>query len=143
MSGWKQRVVGAVVLSVLAGLPVLGTVCAELCDPAVNSASSYHAEVATHYGSKAACHEPRDSAGVRAGATSGHDCVPHDGTVRGANRTLTTGRADTSVLPAAAAPAFVAFVQAALSPFISVGTRSGYNPPPGASPTGAPRVLRI
>jgi len=127
VSGWKQRVVGAVVLSVLAGLLVLGTVCAALCDLAVNSASSHHAEVATDHGPKAACHQPRDSADVRVGATSGHDCGAHDGTVREANATPTTGRADTSVLSAAAAPALV---QAALSPFISIGTRSGYSPPP-------------
>jgi hypothetical protein len=133
---FRNRRASLVVLAVLAGLPVSGTVCAALCVPAVNAAPtpSVHDVAASH------CDEPVSGRrGVR--GTSGHDCSHHDGAAREAAASLTAARADTAVLPMAR---HVAPASSNLFGSTSVRVHSGSSPPPGAaSPTRTPFVLLI
>jgi hypothetical protein len=133
---FRNRGISLVVLAVLAGLPVSGSVCAALCVPAVKAVP----DPAMHDAAASHCDEPA-SGRPRVRGTSGHDCSHHDGAAREAASSLTAARADTAVLPMAR---HVAPAASNLFGSTSVRVHSGSSPPPGAaSPTRTPFVLLI
>lgn len=146
---FSQRGISFVVLSVLAVLPVSGTVCAALCTPAANVTSASHEHQASpghqasheHHASAQPSHEP--AAGQqRVEGTSVHDCDRHNGPAREATATLTAAVRSSDIslisvtqLVGRGTPKVVALT--------SVGTHSGSSPPGPAAPTRALLVLRI
>jgi hypothetical protein len=128
---WRHRI-ALVLLTVLAGLPVSGTVCAMVCE----SASS---AVATHHGSGQKCEEPASpSTGPQTSGHSEHDCS-YDGAVRQA-ATTAAERAD---MTAKSAPLMIGAVQIELALRVSQ-TFLGYSSPPDtAPPPTTPLVLRV
>lgn len=128
---WQVRAVSAVVVAVLATLPVIGIVCIALCAPAVTNGAA----ASVDHASASRCHEPvSGQAAVR--GTSGHDCNRHNAG-RDAWTFLRAVRTDIAVLSLHAGPATPNIV-----PTTSVRIDSSSSPP-GAGPTCGPLVLRI
>lgn len=129
---WRHRI-ALVLLTVLAGLPASGMLCAMVCE----SASS---GVATHHGSGQKCEEPAPlSTGSQMSGHSEHDCNTHDGVVRQA--ATTAERAD---MTAKSAPLMIGTVQIESVALRASQTFLDYSSPPGtAPPTTTPLVLRV
>ena len=129
---WRHRI-AVVLLTVLAGLPISGMVCATICD----SASA----AATHHGSGRTCEEPaRPSDGPQIDGYTEHDCSTHDGAMRLASTTA-AGRADVAATSAPLMPAVVSIESVALR---DSQTFFNYSSPPGPVPrTTTPLVLRV
>lgn len=130
---WRHRIAVAL-LTVLAGLPISGMVCATTCD----SASS---AVAIHHGSGQKCDEPaRPSGGTQLDGYTDHDCSTHDGAMRQASTTA-AGRADVT---ATAAPLMLAVVSIESVALRDSKTFFDDSSPPGPVPlTTTPLVLRV
>ena len=130
---WKQFF-GVLVLAILSGGPVSGTICALLCDSANSTAS------AGHHGSSNDCDEPaRPSTDVQISGVSDHDCGTHDVAIRQATLTAAE-RANRGVMRVALTTTFVAVT--VKSPATS-GSHFQYTTPPGtAPPTTTPLILR-
>jgi hypothetical protein len=130
---WRHRI-AVLLLTVLAGLPALGTVCALACE----SASS---AVAGHHGTGQECDEPAPpTSGPQISGQPKHDCSTHAGIVG----QPTTAPAERTDLTAKSAPPMMGAVQ-----FESISLRDSnafldYSSPPGtAPPTTTPLVLRV
>lgn len=130
---WRHRI-AVVLLTLLAGLPVSGTVCAMVCDSASSAA-------ATHHGSGRKCEEPaRPSGGPQIGGHSEHDCSTHDGTIQQA----TTTAAERVEMTAKSAPLVIATVQIESLVLRASQVFFDSSSPPGTvSPTTTPLVLRV
>ena len=130
---WRHRI-AAVLLTVLAGLPVSGTVCAMVCDSASTAA-------AAHHGSGQKCEEPaRAASGPQVVGHTEHDCSTHDAAVRHATMTAAE-RAD---LTTKSAPLMIGVVQIESATLHDSRTFFDYSSPPGtAPPTTTPLVLRV
>ena len=142
MSRWR-RSISLIALSVVAGLPVSGTVCAALCASAASAAPARETYGGVHHHGSGSTTSGRTASPEQPGMVGvlGHDCLNHDGGVGDATEALTAIRADTSFLT----------VGGGLSPstpavFGLTATRehSGSGPPFRIpSPTRALLVLRI
>jgi hypothetical protein len=130
---WRNRIAVAL-LTVFAGLPVSGTVCAMVCD----SASS---ALASHHGSGQKCEEPAPPpTGTQISGLSEHDCSTHDSAIRQA-ATTAAERAD---ITAKAAPLMIGAVQSESVTLRDSETFFEYSSPPDtAPPTTTPLVLRV
>lgn len=121
-------------LTVLAGLPVSGTMCAMLCELASSAA-------ATHHGTGQECEKPAQSSdGPQVGGQSEHDCSLHNGAIRLASTTAAerTGAATKSV------PLMIGAVPIAFDILRDSQTLFDYRSPPDpAPPTVTPLVLRV
>lgn len=132
---WQRRV-SLVVLSVLAALPVSGTVCAALCVAAVHAAVAQ----SEHHATRSHSHEsaPR---GFHVRGTSGHDCNRPDSPGREATATMAAARSYSGV------PSTVQHVTPAAPNRLAatwLHLQSDSSPPPGwASSTPSPLVLRV
>ncbi len=133
---WKQRIIGVVVVTVLTGLPLAGTVCALVC------AAPGETSTAQHHGAAEDCRErpaSASSSGVQMAAVP-HPCGDHNATGQSL-ATLTPVRADVSLLMP---PAVLAVSQISYPDVPPFGLESAYSPPPGiAPPTSTPVVLRV
>ena len=141
-----QRTIGAIVLSVFAGLPVSGMLCAAACAPSA-TAEAATADPHSHHANHAQRASASPSSELVPGqpavdAPPGHDCTRHQGAAGETSPSLSAVRADADliwvvqqqILPTAPH----------LSGLTSLRVHSGSSPPPGAaSPTRAPLVLRI
>lgn len=134
-----QRFVGAVVLTVLAGLPVMATTCEAFCERGAAPASTDAADDMSMDQGMAGCHESPAPVEVRITGASAHDCRSHGDGVRETEAALISGRTEIGILSVANAPAFAPIVLA----FSSLRVHAGYSPPPDTSPTHAPLVLRV
>lgn len=125
--------------AVLAGLPVLATVCNALCETA-SAPHSHSASTSMEHGSDASCHETSSPAGPSVATASLHDCGTHDAAVREAEAALKTNRSGAQLLAASAVSAVVQ-----VTPPIShvVDSRPGQGPAGNTLGTRAPLVLRI
>lgn len=131
--------IGAVVVTVLTGLPLSGAVCELLCGSALNAASS-ETSAAAHHGSAEDCKKPPAPSGVQVGAVSNHPCGDHS-SIAQPQATVTPLRADANIL---VWPGVVAVSQIDYIDVPSFGSESAYSPPPGiAPPTSTPLVLRV
>ncbi|HET9358764.1 MAG TPA: hypothetical protein VFO58_03395 [Vicinamibacterales bacterium] len=84
---WRHRI-AVVLLTVLAGVPVSGTVCVMVCESASGAAAGHH-------GSGQTCEEPSlPSTGPHLSGPSQHDCRAHAGVIPQA-ATTAAERADT------------------------------------------------
>jgi hypothetical protein len=130
---WRHRI-AVVLLTVLAGLPVSGTVCAMVCDAASKAA-------ATHHKSGEACEEhAQPSSGPQINGHPEHDCSTHNGAVRQA----TTTAAERADLITKSAPLTTAAVEIASETVIDWQPSFDYSSPPDtAPPTTTPLVLRV
>jgi hypothetical protein len=135
-------------LVAIAGLPVMATTCAALCEPDAMAhttpAEAIAADAAapsasTHHDSDARCHEP-STADVRLTAAARHDCGTHDGAQRDAEAALTPARTDVGA-PVAVTLSIVAPAAARVSRPLSAPSRSG--PPLLSSASTTPLVLRV
>ena len=106
-----RRTVSFVLLAVLTGLPLSGSVCALVCAGTTQSASYHHHAAATPEASAADCPHSTTPEGPALVAVDGHDCSTHDGILRVAAELPTAARGDASVasisqdvVPAVAAP---------------------------------------
>lgn len=135
--GRTNRTISAVLLAVIVGLPVSGSVCAVVCARAAQMASHHHAHATSE--ASANCHES-STAGPSVTA-AGHDCSTHDGMLREAVASLTAVRGDVNVnsIDMDLAPT----VSAALS-LTSLHPRWRGSPPSLISPSASRSlVLRI
>ena len=130
---WRHRI-AVVLLTVLAGLPVSGTVCAMVCE----SASS---TTATHHGSGQKCEDPAPpSSGPQISGYPEHDCSTHDGAIRQASTTAAE-RADVTTK---SAPLVINAASIESVVFRDSQNFFDYSSPPGtAPPTTTPLVLRV
>lgn len=133
-----QRIVGAAMLTVLAGLPVMATTCEALCDRAVAIPATDVADASMDEG-MTGCHESSTPAGQRITGTSAHDCRTHDDGIRETEAPLTGSRVAAGTSLIANLPAFATIVFAPSS----VLARAGYSPPQAKSFSPAPLVLRV
>lgn len=131
---WRHHIAIGV-LALLAGLPVVGAVCAVACEPASLTAASHHGagqkcEMAAH-----------PSAGSRMRGVSAHDCGTHDADAR-LIRTTAAKRADAAAKapPAAAGTAHRAFITL---PALEAPLPAHTGPPGAPSPTTTSVVLRV
>ena len=135
--GLNQRTISIAVLTILTALPVLGTLCAMLCDSAAAT------RAAAHHASGKPCDEEQatpPSSGLQLRGTSGHDCSDHEVAVREA-ATATSPRADS--LPGPSLLAAVA-VHDTISSLVESDEVFDYRAPPGSTPpTASPLVLRV
>ena len=133
---WRHRI-SVVLLLLLTALPVSGTVCAMLCDPAAAT------RAAAHHASGKPCDDDQATtamSGPQIRSTAGHDCNDHEAAVRQAATTTAT-RADSVAGPSllVAVP-----VHASISNRIDANTVFEYRTPPGSTPpTASPLVLRV
>lgn len=129
---WRHRI-AVVLLTVLAGLPVSGTVCAMVCESASSAA-------ATHHGSGQKCEDPAPpSSGPQISGYPEHDCSTHDGAIRQA--TTAAERADLTTKSAPIIIGAAAIVSVVLR---NPQTFFDYSSPPGTPPsTTTPLVLRV
>ena len=131
MVNWRQQV-SALVLVVLAALPVTSTVCAAVCDSPATAVSAHHA-------SGANCEETSQSSDGPAIGPSAHDCSVHASVTETA--TTPVQRTDLNAAPHLLA---TALADATLNPPASTAASIDYRSPPGsASPTAIPLVLRV
>ena len=130
---WRHRI-AVVLLTVLAGLPVAGTVCAMSCESASSAA-------ATHHGSGPKCEDPAPpSSGPQISGYPEHDCSTHDGAIRQASTTAAE-RADVT---AKSAPLILSAV--AIESVVLRDSQIFFDyssPPRTAPPTTTPLVLRV
>ncbi len=91
--GRTHRIVSAVLLTVLTGLPVSGSVCALVCAGATPSASHHHHAGGMSEATTADCHHSTPD-GPAIGAVDSHDCSTHDGILRVAAASPAAARAD-------------------------------------------------
>ena len=138
---WRLRTIGAALVVILAGLPVVGVTCALLC--ASDTPGSGHASNgASHHGSaegdKRECDPPSAAADVQIRGSE-HDCGIHDGVRQAAS--VVADRADTSFRFGTAALASIDLRVASTS---VVDRQPIYRRPPGTDPpTRTPLVLRV
>lgn len=139
---WAQRVIGVVVVMVLTGLPVAGTLCALVC-ASIMSAAPGETATARHHGSTEDCQEPptpTSSSGVQIGAVSQHPCGEHNGASQ-PHATVVPARAHANLV---ASPGMRTVSQVAYIDVPSSGSESAYSPPQRiAPPTSTPVVLRV
>jgi hypothetical protein len=130
---WRHRI-AVVLLTVLAGLPVSGIVCAMVCESASSAA-------ATHHGSGQKCEDPAPPPrGPQISGYPEHDCNTHDGAIRQASTTAAE-RADVTTKSSPIIIGAVAIESVALR---NPQTFFDYSSPPGtAPPTTTPLVLRV
>jgi hypothetical protein len=131
---WRHRIAVAL-LTVLAGLPVSGTVCAMVCE----SASS---ATAPHHGSGQKCEDPAPpSSGPQISGYPEHDCSTHDGAVRQASTTAAE-RADVTTRSSSIIIGAAVITESVV--LRNPQTFFDYSSPPGtAPPTTTPLVLRV
>ena len=130
MVNWRQAV-SALVLVVLAALPVTSTVCAAVCDSPAEAVSAHH-------GSGTKCEETSRSSSEPAITPSAHDCSVHAFVQETA--TTPVQRADPNAAPGLVA----AIADAIFHPPASTASPIEYRSPPGsAPPTTIPLVLRV
>ena len=131
---WRHRI-ALVLLTVLAGLPVSGMLCAMVCESASSAVAAHHGS-----GSGQKCEEPAPpSTGPQVSSHSEHDCNTHDGAVRQA--ATAAERAD---MTAKSAPLMIGTVQIESVALRAYQTFLDYTSPPGtAPPTTTPLVLRV
>jgi hypothetical protein len=131
MVSWRQRV-SAIVIVVLAMLPVASNVCATFCESTAKAASAHH-------GSGTNCEQAAAPDGAAQLSAPPHDCSIHQTSV-GQVGTAAKARADLGSSPVLLGPiATTTFA-------ISLNTHPGadYASPPGtAPPTTIPLVLRV
>ena len=133
---WRHRI-SLVLLLVLTGLPVSGTVCAMLCDFAAAP------RAAAHHGSAKHCDNEQatmPSSGPQVRGASGHDCSDHE--------TATLIAATTTATGADSVPGLSLLVAVPVhdsnSNFADSDAIFDYHPPPGSTPpTASPLVLRV
>jgi len=140
---WRHRI-AVVLLTVLAGLPVSGTVCTMMCDSASSQAPSRHHDSAGpshhHDSGKGREDVAAASTGLQLRGVSDHDCSTHDGAVRQLI-TTTAQRGDALVI---ATPLAGAIVQISFATPSGTNSAFDYSAPPGtAPPTTTPLVLRV
>ena len=130
---WRHRI-AVVLLTVLAGLPVSGTVCAMVCESASSTAT-------THHGSGQKCEDPAPpSSGPQISGYPEHDCSTHDGAIRQASTTAAE-RADVTTK---LAPIIIGAAAIESVVLRNPQTFFDYSSPPGtAPPTTTPLVLRV
>ena len=130
--GWRQRI-SALVLVVLAGLPVSGALCAIVCDSA-NASSSHH-------GSSTNCEERAGTlGGLQIQAPSEHDCANHDGVVG----QIAVPATERTALNAASALSDPAAPRLPISASLPSRAATAFASPPGpVPPTTTPLVLRV
>ncbi len=130
---WRHRI-AVVLLTVLAGVPVSGTVCAMVCE-------STSSATATHHGSGQKCEAPAPpSSGPQITGFLEHDCSTHDGAIRQASTTAAE-RADVTTKSTPIIIGAVAIESVALR---NPQSFFDYSSPPGtAPPTTTPLVLRV
>ena len=129
---WRHRI-AVVLLTVLAGLPVSGTVCAMVCESASSAATAHH-------GPGQKCEHPAPpSSGPQISGYPEHDCSTHDGAIR---QTSTTAgeRAD---LTTKSAPIIFGAVRTESVVFRDSRIFGYISPPGSAPPTTTPLVLRV
>lgn len=131
--GWRQRI-SALVLVVLAGLPVSGALCAIVCDSGANATSSHH-------GSSKNCEEPAGPlGGLQIQALSEHDCANHDGVVG----QIAVPATERTALDAASALSGAAVPRLSISASLPSRAATAFASPPGPVPlTTTPLVLRV
>ena len=130
---WRHRI-AVVLLTVLAGLPVSGAVCAMVCESASSAA-------AAHHGSGQKCEDPAPpSSGPQISGYPEHDCSTHDGALRQASTTAAE-RADVTTK---SAPIVIGAVRTESVAFRNSQIFFDYSSRPGtAPPTTTPLVLRV
>lgn len=131
MVSWRQRV-NAIVIVVLAMLPVANNVCATFCESTAKAASAHH-------GSGTSCEEAAAPDGAPQLSVPPHDCSIHQGSV-GQVGTAAKARADLG------SSQFLLGPIATTTFAVSLNTHPGadYASPPGtAPPTTIPLVLRV
>ena len=130
---WRHRI-AVVLLTVLAGSPVSGAVCAMVCESASSAA-------ATHHGSGQKCETPAPpSSAPQISVYSEHDCSTHDGAIRQASTTAAE-RADVTTK---SAPLIIGAAAIESVVLRNPPTSFDYSSPPGtAPPTTTPLVLRV
>jgi hypothetical protein len=130
---WRHRI-AVVLLAVLAGLPVSGTVCAMVCESSSSTA-------ATHHGSGQKCEDPAPpSSGPQISGYSEHDCSTHDGAIRQASTTAVE-RGDVTMK---SVPIIIGAVRTESDIFRDRQIFVDYTSPPGtAPPTTTPLILRV
>ena len=128
---WQRRI-AIVVLTVLVGLPVGGTVCATVCDSASGTK-------AAHHDSGQKCEEPAKPTEPQMTALSGHDCSVHNAAVRLIATAAERADATAKRTPAITSTVYTASVR--LPPFQSVF--DDIAPPGTAPPTATSCILRV
>lgn len=131
MVNWRQSV-SALVLVILAALPVMSTVCAAVCDSPAKTVSAHHA-------SGTNCEETPPSSDGPAIGSSAHDCSVHSSVPETA--VTPVQRTDLNAAPGLL---MAAVAGATFSLPASIGSPIDYRSPPGsAPPTTIPLVLRV
>jgi len=131
MVNWRQSA-SAVVLVVLAAVPVLSTLCSAGCDSPAEAVSAHH-------GSGANCAEASRSSGDPAIAPLPHDCAVHTAAAE-----VATMPVQRSHLSAAPGPLAAAIVETTFNPVVSVVSAIHCASPPGSAPASTiPLVLRV
>lgn len=138
---WRLRTIGAALVVILTGLPVVGMTCALLCASHMPS-SAHVSNGASHHGSsdgdKRECDPPSAAADAQIRGSE-HDCGVHDGVRQAAS--VVADRADTSFRLGTAALASIDLHVA--SPSV-LDRQPIYRRPPGTDPpTRTPLVLRV
>ena len=140
VSSMRQKMLGIVVLSALAGLPVSGAVCAALCDPSGSTGATGPTGRAMSHGSEASCHETSAPAQLRLGGISEHDCGHHTGNLPEVSATLAMARVHSGVpVLTQASP----FGHAIPHSFSVTRTRARSSLPLSPSATSTRLVLRV
>ena len=135
----RHRAIGVIVLAILAGLPVAGTVCALLCNPAAGTRNG-DGTGSAHHGAGASCREASSSAaGVQILSASHHDCGSHEGTLALVLSTAAAARADWDFVP----PPARTVAHARFASYPSFEPEATYSVPPGTCPPATPLVLRV
>ena len=138
VSLFRQRTRGAIVIAILAALPVSGPLCSALCAPAVHADSSAapggHQEASE-------CHDRTGDGAVVSGG-SRHDCSGHNGAAGVSLASLSASRADVGLIGLVLHPdSSVPHDVLGLTP-LDVRARPGA-PTPSPPSTRTPLVLRI
>lgn len=115
-----QRLIGVVILTVLATLPVAATTCELLCERP-SAASGDIADMSMHDG-MSGCHDTPATSDTRIAGAAAHDCRAHDAGL---------GDTDASVIRTNRVEAGMAFVAdtAAFTPVVFVAPASRIHPP--------------
>jgi hypothetical protein len=131
MVNWRHQV-SAVVLAVLAAVPLTRTVCAAVCDAPATAVSIHHAS-GNH------CEEASPTSDGPAIAPSAHDCSAHASITETASPPVQ--RTDLNATPYLLS---AAIADAIRNPPASATSPIDYRSPPGsAPPTTIPLVLRL
>ncbi len=128
-----QRRVAIAMLTVLVGLPALGTACAFLCSPGSGQAAS------AHHGSATTCEEWAGPAEAQLQGLGDHDCGPHAAAQVLATATAIRADSGVGVAPLGVIDALLPFTaRPGFAPGFSTPLR--YTPAPLPVPT---LVLRV